>query len=241
MSTRTRRIGALALSIALVSGVAACDNLPEIDPSRLPDISIPALPSGDPDPQPTETVTEEPGPAPTETVTEEPEPEPEPSATAAPEPEPDEDAEPFVWWPWAVAAAVLLIILIIWARWAGKRRAWDRRLEAAGSELSWIEDSLIPQILAKPSAAEASQLWQAAQQRVLDLDRRLHDLSESAPNDRREATAERGLQVLGDLTAAVDAETSTQAGTDADQLRARRAAIDAARAQARTWVEAIGR
>ncbi|WP_062465488.1 hypothetical protein [Demequina maris] len=224
---------ALVLGITLVSGVAACDSLPDIDPSRLPDISLPARPSDTADPQPTETVTE--APAPAETVTEEPA--PSPSA----EPDAAEEVEPFVWWPWAIAVAVLLVMLIVWWRWLAKRRAWDKRLEAARSELAWVEDSLVAQVLAKPTGAEAAAQWDAARPRVMDLDRELHELGEDAPSDERRGDAGQGLEVLRGLVVAVDAEASTQADTSADALRARRAELDAARAQVRTWIGAARR
>ena len=236
----------LALGAALVTGIAACDQLPDIDPSRLPDISIPSLPSGEPEPQPTETVTEDPGPSPTETVTEAPEPEktsePEPSPTPTATADAAEASEEGVtWWPWLLLAIPLLGLLIWWWVVAAKRRAWNRRLEAAATELSWFEDSLVPQILGKTSGAEAASTWQAAKPRIIDLDRRLHELEEDAPSDARSARAAHGLAATRGLVAAIDEETSTQPGVDADQLRARRAAVDAARTQARSWVAAVRR
>ncbi|WP_156165513.1 hypothetical protein [Demequina rhizosphaerae] len=228
---RTARLAAaVVIGIVLASGVSACDSLPDIDPSRLPDISLPARPSDSAEPQPTETVTEEPAPA--ETVTEEPAPSPSAEPGAA------EEVAPFVWWPWAVAAAVLIVLLIVWWRWWAKRRAWDRRLEATRAELSWVEDSVVPQVLSKPTAAEAASQWSSARPRILDLDRELHELADSAPSENRTSDSQQGLAVLRALATAVDAEASTQADNSADALRARRAELDAARAQARAWIAA---
>jgi len=228
--TIAKRAAALVIGASLAAGVAACDALPEIDPSRLPDISLPARPTDTAEPEPAETVTEEAEPAPAETVTEAAEPSPTAEADDA-DPE-----DPFVWWPWVLAAVVLVTVVIVWARWLAKRRAWDRRLAAAKAELAWVEDSLVPQVLAKPTAAEAAAQWQSARPRLLDLDRELHELGETAPSDDRRDDADKGLEALRGLAEAVDAEASTQASTTADALRARRAEVDAARARAREWI-----
>ncbi|GIG54347.1 hypothetical protein [Demequina activiva] len=250
MRRTARSLVAVALAAALTAGLDGCDSLPEIDPSRLPDItSVPlptdtAGPAPEPTaPEPTEAVTEEPEPVPTETDTEEPE--PEPTATAAPSEEPAEEPaaeeDATVWWPWVLAALVALVIIVAIWRFRQRRRAWDKRLSHAAGEMSWLEESLIPQVLSKPSAAEASTLWRAARPRVLELDRELHDLGQSGPTDARTAAAGEGSQVLGGLAAAVDAETSTEPGMGADALRASRAQLDQARAQARGWIEEVRR
>ncbi|MDN4473726.1 hypothetical protein [Demequina zhanjiangensis] len=234
MRRAVRIIVAGTVGTALVFGTAACDSLPDIDPSRLPSISLPTRTTDAPDPEPTETAE----PAPVETVTEEAAPEETEQATPEPSASPEEaaDEEPFVWWPWAIAALVLLVLLIIWARAASKRRAWDRRLATARAEMSWLEDSLVPQVLAKPSAAEAAALWQSAKPRVLAADQELHALHEAAPGDKRLASAMRAKDVLNALVDAVDADTSTEGATDADSLRARRAALDKARADVRSYL-----
>jgi len=243
--TPVRSALTLALAAALVTGVAACDQLPDIDPSRLPDISLPSRPSSDPDPAPTETVTEDPGPAPTETVTEAPEPEEtSPAPDASPEPTATADAgeaseDGLTWWPWLLLAIPVLGLIIWWWVVAAKRRRWDRAVSAAAGELSWFEDSLVPQILGKSSGAEAASTWQAAKPRILTLDRTLHELEETAPSEARAGRAAHGLAAVRALVSAVDDETSTQPGVDADQLRARRAAVDAARTQVRAWVAAV--
>lgn len=228
------------MGAALATGLTACDNLP-IDPSNVPDITrspdAPDTPTAESTPEPTDTAESTPEPRPTETVTAE----PEPTETAAPEEADDEESEPIVWWPWVLAAVVLLIVLVVWLRARGVRRDWDNRLAKARSELAWLEDSLTPQILSKPTAAEAASLWQAAKPRVLEIDRALHGLSTAGPSADRTTNAAQGLEALRGLTSAIDEETSTQPGGDADALRARRAALDASRSRARTWVTPPGK
>lgn len=248
MKKSFRPIVTVALGAALMTGVAGCGVIDNIDPSRLPEISIPALPSRsaepvppettDPEPVPTQTVTDAPKPRPTVTAESKPAAtvtaEPEPTSTAAPVEEADDSS--FVWWPWALATVVLLVIIILVARRKSVRDAWAKRLHEAKSELSWLEDSLIPQVLSKPTAAEAAALWQAARPRILDLDRELHELADGGVTEAGSATAAHGLQALQALTTSVDAETSTHDVTDADALRARRAAVEEARAYARAWI-----
>ncbi len=219
-------------------GTAGCGVIDNIDPSSLPSISIPSRPSESAVPVPTETVTNDPEPQPT--VTEDPEPAQTVTAEASPEPSPtsdaDSDGSSFTWWPWLLVAVVLLVIIIVLARRNAVRKAWMERLHRAKSELSWVEDSLIPQVLSKSTAAEAQSLWQAARPRMLDLDRELHELGDSAPSEAGTASTAQGLQALQGLTRSIDEETSTREVTDADALRARRAAVENARAQARAWI-----
>ncbi|MDN4477071.1 hypothetical protein QQX10_03585 [Demequina sp. SYSU T00039] len=228
------------IGASAVLGVSACDSLPDIDVSRLPDISLPARPSETAEPQPTETVTEAPVAQPTETVTEAPAPSETASASPSASPATGDDVDDgsLPWWLWLLAGAAALVLVILVWRVVAARRSWDRQLERARAEVSWFEDSLVPQVLAKPTAAEAAQTWQAARPRVLDADRQLHGLIETAPTDDRRGAAERGLAVVGELSQALDAEAATRPGDDAETLRSRRAAVDAARAHARDWAGA---
>ncbi len=221
-----------------MTGISGCGIIDNIDPSSLPSISIPSRPTESAVPVPTETVTNDPEPQPT--VTEDPEPAQTVTAEPSPEPSPTSDADAdgssVTWWPWVLIAVILLIVIIVLTRRSSARKAWMDRLHKAKSELSWVEDSLIPQVLSKPTAAEAQSLWQAARPRILDLDRELHELGDSAPSEAGTASTVQGLQALQGLTSTIDAETSTHDVTDADALRARRAAVESARAQARAWI-----
>ncbi|WP_061960327.1 hypothetical protein [Demequina flava] len=242
MRSTARRITALILGATLVTGVAGCGYLPDIDPSNLPSITRVPDNSSSPEPAPTETVTEDPEPVPTETETIAPEPDPEPTptptATETASSNDVADGSGDELWPWAIAALILAAIAIIWGVWHSKRSGWDKQLMEARAEIAWFEDSLIPQILAKPSQTEAMSMWQAGRTRVIDTDQALHELTESAPSDERRHRAAQGQQVLRLLAEAIDADTSSAAGTDADSLRARRASLDTARAQARDWLSA---
>ncbi len=230
MKRIARPVTALFLGALMVAGLSACSELPDIITSAFPELTASAAP------QPTETVTEDPGPQPTQTVTESPEPVPSATDDGGLIEDIAAGIEPWMWWVIGLAALAILTLLIVWGRARAVRSAWDRRLRHARAELSWFEDSLVPQILAKPTAAEAAALWEAATPRVLETDSALHALSEDFPSKARGASAARGLQALRVLAAAVAEETSTQAGTDADALRARRAQLDAARHAVRTWI-----
>ncbi|WP_430868175.1 hypothetical protein [Demequina aurantiaca] len=234
-----RPIVTLTVGAALALGLAGCNgNLPEIDGSRLPEISRSAAPEETTAPAPEETTA----PAPAETVTAD----PAPAETVTADPAPAEtESEPAdesttVWWPWALLGVFLIVIIGVLLRKRSIRHAWEGRLAQTKSELSWVEDSLIPQVLSKPTAAEASSLWQAARPRILELDRELHELAEGGLSAASKANAVQGLQALQGLTTSVDAETTTHDVTDADALRARRAAVESARAYARTWTTPLG-
>lgn len=247
MRTSARRLTAVLIAGLVASGVSACGNLPDIDPSNLP-TALPSISrdtdtSDTPAPEPTET--EEPAPVVTETETAQPEPVVTPSSTPEPTPtitgdgEGEAESDGVLWWPWVLAAVVLLTIIIAVARRGGARSKWDRRLATARAEFAWFEDSLVPQIVAQPSAQQAMSLWQSGRPRVLGLDQELHALTSDAPTDARQDAAGQGLQALRTLTAAVDADAGSSTQTSADDLRAQRAAVDAARAQARAWLAAV--
>ncbi len=90
---------AVALAAVLAVGLSACDDFP-IDvptqlPTQLPDISLPPIPSLDPQPRTTVTVTADPQPAPvvTETVTGDPVPAPAVTHTVTVSPDASAPAE----------------------------------------------------------------------------------------------------------------------------------------------------
>jgi len=73
----------------------------------------------------------------------------------------------------------------------------------------------------------------------LDVDRELHELAEIGLSTDRTVSATQGFAAPQGITASIDAETSTQAVADAEALRARRVAVDSARAQARAWIAPV--
>jgi outer membrane biosynthesis protein TonB len=222
-----------------------------------PDITaeLPTLPTRSPRPtddpaeptqQPTQP-TEEPAPPPTTAApavpptqeagpTEEsqstPEATPTPAATETTAAAAAQD-EGVPWWVWLLAALLLAAVvglLVVWNRRRAARAAWDDRLTAAVDEMRWLEGSLVPSVLRAGTAAEAASVWAAGRSRALATDEEIFALASSAPDDDRRARAVVLRERLGNLTSAVDADTATDARADAEGLRARRGAIEQARA-----------
>lgn len=235
------------------------------DPAPAPIVTVTVTEDGVPGPQPTETVTAEPGPQPTITVTADPDdpnpvptvtvtvtsnvtatpsPEPSPSVTPTPMPSPEVDPpvdvedDPTKWWPWILLGLIVAGLLAWWWSTAASRSNGKRRLAAAGAKMAWAEESLAPHVLGQASAAEELAAWQASRQTLDELDRELFTQSTSAPTQALRTAAVQGRAVLGELRAALDAETSLGAKPDADAVRASRGRVDAARAQVRAWVAA---
>lgn len=240
MSQVIRRVAVMLIAGGLVFGAAGCGIVPLPDRTDLPDITLPtAFPTRDSDDgtgQDDEAVEPEAPPA-------EPEPEPEPEE---PEPEavPDEpetdaaadDAASTPWWPFVLAGIIVVAIIVAVIALGRPRRDWEKRLTSVHADLRWLDESLVPEVLAKPSTAEASVAWQGARPRVLRMDEELFALQTAGVGDERTARAAADLQALRGLVNAIDAETSTQGATDAEQLRVRRAAVEQARADLRSRI-----
>ena len=176
---------------------------------------------------PAETVTQ------TETVTETATPTPSTSEPVAAAPEPAPTAASTTWWPWLLLA-VLATAGIVW--WLLRRRAaqrvldeWDAELEESRREATWVEESLVTQVLSMPTTAEATQVWTAARPRLLAMDEGLLALEGNAPDERRRASAAALRVRLAQLVEAVGTDTAAGPDADPDDFRARRAAIDVAR------------
>ena len=231
-----------------------------------PDVTagLPTLPTRSPRPtddpvgpteepeQPTEEPTqptEQPAPPPTTAApvvpptqepvpTEESEPTPDtptPTATDATAATAQEEGIP--WWVWLLAALLLAAVVALLVGWNRRRAAltaWDGRLTAAVGELRWVEGSLVPAVLRAGTVAEATAVWAAGRPRVLAIDEELFSLASSAPDDERRVRASLLRERLAVLTSAVDADTAT----DAEGLRARRGAIEQARADLLAALEA---
>jgi hypothetical protein len=177
---------------------------------------------------PTETVTQ--------TVTETPTPTETTSTTApveaAPETTPT-SGDSTTWWPW-----VLLVLLalggLVW--WLLRRRAaqqaldaWDAKLDDSRREATWVDESLVTQVLSMPTATEAAEVWTAARPRLLAIDEALLALEGSAPDESRRAAAAALRLQLARLVEAVGADTAAGPDSTPDDFRVRRAAIDNAR------------
>ncbi len=239
------------------------------DPAPAPTVTetVTADP-GQPAPAPTvtETVTAEPGqPAPAPTVTEPAAPVPtvtvtvlaEPSASAEPSPSvtpsvsatPSATASPEVpdedggvgWWPWLLGGLLALVLAVIWTVGASRRRAWESRLDETRGVVSWLEGTVVPQLLSDPDAGHAVAQWEQARPHTLRAERSLYDLHGEARKPLHATQATDGLHAVQALTAAVDAEFVADAASDAESVRTRRAALEAARSQVREWLAATGK
>ena len=137
------------------------------------------------------------------------------------------------WWPWLLLALVALGALAWWLLARSRRNAvlaaWDDQLAAACREASWVEDSLVPQVLARPSTTEAAAVWDSAQPRLLAVDEQLHSLEGQAPDETRGASVGPVRTAYTRLLEEVSADTAAPPDASADDFRVRRAAIDTAR------------
>ena len=203
----------------------------------------PAQPTEEPAPPPTTAApvvppTQEAGP----TDASEPTPEatPTPTATDATAAAAQDD-EGVPWWVWLLAALLLtaaVALLVVWNRRRAALAAWEGRLTAAVGEMRWVEASLVPAVLRAGTVAEATAVWAAGRPRVLAIDEELFSLASAAPDDERRGRASLLRERLGVLVSAVDADTATDAQADAEGLRARRGAIEQARADLLAALEA---
>ena len=174
----------------------------------------------------------------TQTVTQTPTETPTPSDTttapaeAAAETTPTA-SESTTWWPWALLA-LLAVGGLVWLLL--RRRAaqqvlddWDAKLADSRGEATWVDESLVTQVLSMPTSTEAAQVWTAAGPRLLAIDEGLLALEGSAPDESRQAAAAALRTELARLVAAVSADTAAGPDSTPDDFRARRAAIDTAR------------
>ncbi len=214
-------------------------SLPSVD---LPSIELPAIPrpggtesdSGDASSPPAQTVTE----TATRTVTASSE-----ATTPAAGISADEaDGTGTPWWPWLLLL-VLVAAVIAWLV-VRRRRAqqlldeWDVRLTRARGEAAWVEQSLVAQVLGRPTRTEAASVWAGAQGRLLAIDEDLHALTTDAPDEARAAAAVVLRDRFQRLVSVVGADTAPGQGSRPDDVRASRITIDQARADLRAVLDA---
>ncbi|WP_336627551.1 MULTISPECIES: hypothetical protein [unclassified Microbacterium] len=162
-----------------------------------------------------------------------------PDATAPEDEErstPDEiqpDSSRTTWWPFAIVLVLGAALLIVLARRGHTKRAWDERLEATHADLRWLEQTLVPQVLAQATSAEAGAAWSAGKTRVLLIDEELYALQTADIDENRVRRAADDLRALRDLVDAVNVETSADEALDAESLRVRRATVELKRAHVR--------
>lgn len=240
-----RAAAALSSSLLAVLLVGACSGgsaeLPSL-PTSVPPITLPTLPTR------TETVTATTTNVETETQTQTQTRTETETRTATPAPTTAPATAPAssgtTWWPWLVLVVLLALAGLIWYLVVRHKRqqvidAWDARLASARLDARWVEESLVPQVLSRPTAVEAGAVWSGAQPRVLAIDEELHALATDSPDQERSADAAGLRQRYDRLVNAVGADAT--AGSDPvasspDAFRARRAAIDTARRDLRAAI-----
>ena len=152
-----------------------------------------------------------------------------PAATAAPA-EGSTTISP--WW-WLLVAAIVVAagaatVLIL--RHRGAQNAWNGELQTTITELRWVEDQLIPGMLAAPTAAEFTQAWTDGRPRLVAADQQLFVLAGRTSDWQKSASLSRLRTAISSLMHAVDAEARSTS-TDPAALRAARAEVERARSQ----------
>ncbi len=220
------RCAALVITAVAVAGCGA-EN-PTTDPSvtaSAPVASSPAATPTVPDP-----ALSTPAPDPALTT-----PAPDPALTtpapAASVPGSSEDEDGLRWTLIAIGGLVVLALAYLLWRMRTSRRRWDARFTQCCDRLRWVDDSLVPQVLAARSAAEAAAMWNGARTRVTAVDEELAALAGAPPTHARRERAAALQQALADLTTAVDADTAIAHTGDPGYLRASRTRIEQARAR----------
>ena len=241
--TSGRVLALVAVTAVTLSAGCGSGTLPEI--TSLPSISMPARPTALPSlSRPTATATETTTATATATTTatatvtvsasnEQPAettPAASPSAEAPAEAGPEAE-DGGLWWLLILVAigAALAVAGIMWSRSRSAAKEIDRRFELVRSDLDGADADLLPRVLASPSAAEASALWQAGRPRLLVAEEELRLLAVAGTDKDRQGQARQWRTALASLVTAVDAETSLPPSADAGRLRSTRAGVEEAR------------
>ena len=98
-------------------------------------------------------------------------------APAASVPGSSEDEDGLRWTLIAIGGLVVLALAYLLWRMRTSRRRWDARFTQCCDRLRWVDDSLVPQVLAARSAAEAAAMWNGARTRVTAVDEELAALA----------------------------------------------------------------
>jgi len=253
--TVTQTVTAPAEPAPTVTVTAAPGPVPTITvtqaPGPVPTVTVTQAPGA----APTVTVPAEAGPVVTppvvtQTVTAT----PQPTASASPQVSPSASAVPpsatasaapgdaapthrgWGVWPALIAVVLALTLAVVWGRTASRRRAWIHRLDELRGVVSWLEGTVVPQLVSDADPAHAQAQWTQARTHAVDTEHGLYALHGEASIPAHAALATQGLRALQAITAALDEECSVDAPTDADAVRARRAGLEAARTQVREWM-----
>ncbi|HSO70281.1 MAG TPA: hypothetical protein VLQ67_11665 [Arachnia sp.] len=235
--TSGRVFALVALMAVALSAGCGSGSLPEI--TSLPSISMPARPTALPSlSRPTATATETATATATATVTVSASNEPPAETTPAESPSTEAPAEPApeaegsgLWWLLILLAigAALAVAGIMWSRSRSAAKEIERRFALVRSDLSWADADLLPRVLASPSAAEASALWEAGRPRLLVAEEELRLLAVAGTDTAQQDRARQWRTALASLVTAVDVETSLPPSADAERLRSARAGVEEAR------------
>jgi hypothetical protein len=204
---------------------------PTSEPTAAPTQAPTARPTFQPTAPPTSAPTAAPTAAPTSAPTAAPQPTVSPAAGSVP-------ISP--WWWVAIAAALIGLAIggvVVWRRLAA-RNAWQAQLASVATELRWVDEQLIPGMLAAPTAAAFTQAWTDGRPRLIAADQQLFALGRSAPDDTRSGSVSRLRSAVGGLIRAIDVEAGLTS-PDPDALRAARAAVERARLEFSSALDAV--
>ena len=126
--------------------------------------------------------------------------------------------------------AALAIAGVLILRHRAALNAWNSELLATITDLRWVEDQLIPGMLAAHTAAEYTQAWTDGRPRLVAADQQLFALAGRTSDWTKSASLSRLRTAIAGLTRAVDVEASS-ASTDPEALRAARADVEGARSE----------
>jgi hypothetical protein len=103
-----------------------------------------------------------------------------------------------------VVGALLALIPLL----AGRRRraleAWDGPLADAEDSARWLQDRVLPAVVAEPAGERSAAAWATLRPRFLALDEQLTDLARTAPDADRRAMAASLRAALADVSTALD-------------------------------------
>jgi hypothetical protein len=117
-----------------------------------------------------------------------------------------------------LALAVLGAILALIPLLAGRRRraleAWDGPLADAESAAQWLQDRVVPAVVAEPAPERSAAAWGTVRPRFLALDEQLTDLARTAPDPDRRAMAASLRAALADVSTALDDRSRAASAQD---------------------------
>lgn len=142
-----------------------------------------------------------------------------PTASASPTPAPAPGNSGLPWWVWLILAAAVIGGAVYVILRSSRDRAWDRRFETVGGELSWIHDQVVPQLLASPTTGAAAQLWQTSQSRVATVESELRGLGSASVSEKRTTRANHLRRLLASVSIAIEAYVSLPQEATVDQIR----------------------